>query len=67
MLLNIQLVDKTMGIPDDMAVICSMAIMYDAPKAEINTSRPGRLSCEYSTQLTTVIVKLGSGHSTVTA
>lgn len=42
-------VKKTAGIPDDMIVICGMAIGIENPEAKINTMRPPRLRFEDTT------------------
>lgn len=35
-----EVVRKTVGIPDDMIVICGMAIGFEDPKAKVNATRP---------------------------
>lgn len=44
-----EVVKKTVGIPDDMTVLCGMAVGYQDPEAKINTLRPDRVSCEETT------------------
>lgn len=38
-----EVVRKTVGIPDDMVVICGMAIGFEDPAAKVNTLRPPKM------------------------
>lgn len=42
-------VRKTIGIPDDMVVICGMAIGFEDPQHKVNTMRPPKLGFKDTT------------------